>query len=602
MSITLITPPNEKYLEPPLDTSLVIPEEIDRLRQMIVDYQAGLVKEQIFRRFRLQHGIYGIRNQTGVQMVRVKIPFGRLTSRQLEMMGHVAETYANGHGHVTTRQDIQFYFVPLDQVADLLVALGSVGLTTREASGNVVRNVTADPLAGVAPDEAFDVRPYADGVSRFLLRNPICQDMGRKFKIAFSGSPADRAYALIHDIGAIAQIAERNGRLEHGFDLFVGGGLGANPRLAYRLEDFTPEDQLLPTIEAIIRIFDRLGERKNRNRARLKFLIAKMGIDAFRDLVFQERAILPVLNARPYPSFNDDHIGWLEPPQSVTPLPEGYHPLNEEDDENFQRWVATNVVKQKQAGYTAAFVTLPGGDVTASQFRALAEIARRFAGGEIFTTVTQNLVLRWVLEHVLYKVYQALRDIGLSEAGVHRLPDVVACAGAETCNLGITTSHRLGLEIRRRLIQHPDQYLTTDLQGIDIKISGCPNSCGHHHIAAIGFHGAARRVNGQTAPHYRMLLGGRVSGERTVLGTPVALIPAYNIPKAVERIVALFRDSRHPGETFLEWVDRLGPTSLGDNFKDLQSLPDPTENPEAYRDWGEDTAFVLQTGESECAA
>lgn len=597
MAIAQIVKPKLKETEPPLDTSLVIPEEIDRLRRMIADYQAGNVDESLFRRFRLQHGIYGIRNQSGVQMVRVKIPFGRLTARQLEMLSHIAETYANGHGHVTTRQNLQFYYVPLEQVANLLAALGSVGLTTRESSGNVVRNVTADPLAGVAPDEAFDVRPYADGVARFFLRNPICQDMGRKFKISFSGSAADRADALIHDIGAIARLAKVNGGLVRGFDLFVGGGLGASPRLAQRLEAFTPEDQLFATIEAVIRIFDRLGERANRNKARLKFLIAQMGIEAFRELVFQERSVLPMLNAHPYPHFNNDHIGWVELPQ-----PASAPPAERQHDGDFERWVVANVVRQKQAGYASVFVTPPGGDINATQFRALAKITRRFAGGEVFTTITQNLVLRWVTEHTLYELYQVLGEIGLSAAGVHRLPDVVACAGAETCNPGITTAHLLGLEIRRRLNQHPDQYLTDDIQGIDIKISGCPNACGHHHIAAIGFHGAARRLNGHVVPHYRMFLGGRISGDQTVLGTPVALIPARNVPAAVERLIALYRTGRYPGETFPAWIDRLGPAALKGEFDDLQTLPAPDESPEAYRDWGQDTPFVLETGEAECAA
>jgi len=592
---------NATILEPPLDTSLVVPEEIERIRRTIVAYQAGEIKETLFRRFRLQHGIYGIRNQTGIQMVRVKIPFGRLTARQLEMLSHIADAYANGHGHVTTRQDLQFYFVPLEQVADLLAALGSVGLTTREASGNVVRNVTADPLAGVARDEAFDVRPYADTTARFFLRNPICQAMGRKFKIAFSGSPADRAFARIHDIGAIARLSKVNGHLVRGFDVFIGGGLGATPRLAYRLEDFTPEDQLLPTIEAVIRLFDRLGERKNRNKARLKFLIAKIGIDSFRTLVLQERAILPMLNARPYPQFSADHIGWAEPPHPATTPPTAPNHI-EADDEDFQRWMNTNVIQQKQNGYAAVFVTLPGGDITAPQFRSLAAIARRFAGGEVFTTISQNLILRWIPEADLYTVWRALQEIGRGVAGAQWLPDVVTCAGAETCNLGITTSHRLGLEIRRRLSQQPEKYLDEALKGVDIKISGCPNACGHHHVAAIGFHGAARRINGQIVPHYRLLLGGRAAGEDTTLGTPVVLIPARNVPAAVERLIALFQAGRQDGEAFLAWIDRIGPRSLKNAFEDLLTLPPPEKSPEAYRDWGQETAFTLETGEGECAA
>lgn len=594
-------PPLTENREPALDTSLVVPEEIARLRRMFSDYLSGQVKESLFRRFRLQHGVYGIREQTGVQMVRVKIPYGRLTARQLEMMGHAAETYASGRGHVTTRQDMQFYWVSTERIADFLVALGSVGLTTREASGNGVRNVTADPLAGVAPDEVFDVRPHADTVARFLLRNPICQHMGRKFKIAFSGSPADRAYAMIHDLGGIARVAENNGQTQRGFVLFIGGGLGANPRLGHRLEAFTPEDQLLPTIEAVIRIFDRLGERHNRHKARLKFLIAEMGMENFRELVFQERELLPLLTPRPYPEFRHDHVGLMHPP-AADAAPSNTSGRPGQDEEGFQHWMATNIIHQKQTGFTAVFVTIPGGDISADQFLSLADIARRFAGGEAFTTITQNLVLRWVPEEALHNLYLALKEIGLSAPGAERLPDVIACAGAETCNLGITTSHQLGLEIRRRLSQHPDRFLTEDLQGVDIKISGCPNACGHHHLAAIGFHGGARRLNGQLVPHYRLFLGGRVSNEGVVLGRPVTFIPARNVPTAVEWIVSLYREGRRPEETFFDWADRVDLDSLKEKLQDLQTLPDPKSAPEVYRDWGQDIPFELRTGEGECAA
>ena len=596
LQIELSTPTTEAP-EPFLDTSLVVPAEIERLRQVVADYQAGRMEEALFRRFRLQQGIYGIRNRTGVQMVRVKVPYGRLTARQLEALGRVAETYASGHGHITTRQDLQFYLVPLGQVADFLAELGRAGLTSREASGNVVRNVTADPLAGVAADEAFDVRPYADATARYLLRNPICQAMGRKFKISFSGSPADRAFAPIHDVGAIARIAEVDGRPTPGFDIFIGGGLGAAPRLAGRLEPFTPADQLLPTIEAVIRLFDRLGNRKNRNKARLKFLIADMGMEAFRELVFAERAILPLLNAQPYPPFNDEHIGWTAVPQ-----PANGHIHAAPDDPAFRLWQATNVVRQKQPGFSAAFITVPGGDLTAVQFRELAVIAHRFAGGEAVATATQNLALRWVPQHALPDLYLALQAIGLSQPGVNRPANVVGCPGADTCNLAITTSHRLALELNRRLSAWPDMYLDNSLEGIDIKVSGCPNSCAHHHLAAIGLHGSVRRLHGRQVPHYRLLLGGRVGGNGAVFGAPVAVIPAGNVPAAVERVLTLYRLGRQPDENFFDWIDRTGVAFFKGAFKDLQILPAPEEAPQMYQDWGQETAFALQVGEGECAA
>lgn len=591
----------DRISEPTIYTSLVIPEEIERLRQMIGAYLDGQVQEALFRRFRLQHGIYGMRNKTGVQMVRLKVPFGRLTARQLETIGHVAEAYASGHGHVTTRQDIQFYSVSLAQVPDMLADLAASGLTTREASGNVIRNITADPLAGVALDEAFDVRPYADAVTRYFLRNPICQNLGRKFKIAFSGSPTDRAYALIHDVGAIARIEEIEGQVVHGFDLFVGGGLGANPRLAQRLEDFTPAERLLPTIEALVRVFDRLGERKNRNKARLKFLLEKLGMQILRELVLQERAVLPMVSAHPYPVFSVAHIGLETPPNRQKPSSDQSNGSKSRDS-NYQRWLVTNVVQQKQSGYLAAYVTLPRGDITTEQFYQLATIAREFAGGEIFTTMTQNLVLRWVTEDDLDKLYSALSKIGLEGAGVHRLGDAVGCPGAETCTQAITNSHRLALELNRSFGQRPEAYLQEDFKDISIKISGCPNSCGHHHIAAIGLHGAARRVNGRQVPHYRLLLGGRIQDGQTVFGTPLVMIPARNVPQAVERTLELYQTGRRRGETFYDWIDRVGANSLKESFQDLQQIPYPHEASEVYRDWGEESDFSVQTSESECAA
>jgi sulfite reductase beta subunit-like hemoprotein len=377
--------------------------------------------------------------------------------------------------------------------------------------------------------------------------------------------------------------------------------LGANPRLAHRLEPFTPQELLLPTIEAVIRIFDRLGNRRNRSKARLKFLIADIGVEAFRELVLEERAVLPMLNATPYPVFSSEHIGRTAAPQPRPLLKNGSSQLRSEPY-GFALWHDTNVVRQKQPGFSAAFITVPGGDLTASQFRELAVIARHFAGGEAVTTATQNLTLRWVPEDALPDLYLALQAIGLSGSGVNRPPNVVGCPGADTCNVALTTSHRLALELNRRLSAQPDFFLDDSMEGIDIKVSGCPNSCGHHHIAAIGLHGSVRRVNGRQVPHYRLLLGGRIGENGAAFGVPVAAVPARNVPAAVERILTLYRLGRQPGELFFDWIDLVGIPFFKDALKEFQILPAPEEDPQVYQDWGQDTAYSLQVGEAECAA
>lgn len=587
--------------EPGVDTSLVAFSEIDRIREFIADYKAGRIDGDSFRRFRLQNGIYGIRGQVDIQMIRIKVPFGRLTAHQLDGLGRAAQVYASGSGHVTTRQDVQLYQVPLECIPDLLADLGAVGLTTRETAGNVARNVTADPLAGVALDEAFDVRPYASTVAHFLLRNPISQNLPRKLKIAFSGSPADRASTGMHDIGALAVLRQVDGSPVRGFQILVGGGLGSSPHAAKLLEDFTEGTLLLPTIEAVVRVFDRLGNRQSRAKARLKFLVEQLGLEAFRELVFKERTALRLVSPEPYPEFDADpeRIGWVAPPPIVLRNGNGH---GSHEDGDYCAWLAGNAVLQKQPGYAAITVALPGGDVSAAQFHGLASLTREFARGECFTNIAQNVILRWVREDRLRDLYAALCDIGLGEAYANSLWNIVGCPGADTCNTAITTSHRLVLELGRRLRERDDLNTAQDLRGIDVKVSGCPNSCGHHQVAAIGFYGGARRVNGQQTPHYMMLLGGRVLPGKVIFGKPVTSVPAKRVPEAVERVISLYRSGRKdPDETFHDWIDRVGAGSLKNQFDDLRALPDPTLAPDLYRDWGQDFDFKLQVGESECA-
>lgn len=523
--------------------------EIRRFAELIERRRRGEIDEEDFRRFRLQHGVYGVRGQTDVQMVRVKIPYGALTAAQLERLGDIAERFAPGIGHITTRQDVQFHWVRLESVPEVLRLLAEVGLTTREACGNVVRNVTACPLAGVCRTEAFDVTPYAAALARHLLRNPICQALPRKFKIAFSGCATDCAVAGIHDIGAVATIQEENGSSRPGFRLYVGGGLGPVPRAAQLLEPFTPAEDLILTATAIVRVFDRLGNRQNRMRARMKFLIEELGIEAFRRLVFEERRTLWASWPSGSPSTPEVRervsLSAASSSELASPAPPG-----------FETWRRTNVMAQRQAGFYAAYVTVPGGDLTAAQFRALAALLRHFPGVELRTVITQDLVLRWVSEAWLPALYAKLAEADLGRPGAHGIGDVVGCPGADTCNLAVTYSHRLALELTRQLAERPDVALADDLRDVTIKISGCPNSCGQHHIATIGLYGAARKVGERQVPFYQLLLGGRTHNGEVTFARPIMRIPARQVPEAIFRLVDAYRSERRDGESFVDWLER----------------------------------------------
>lgn len=574
--------------------NLVAFAEVERLAHLIEERRRGEISEQFFLKVRVQQGIYSMRGLTDIHMVRVRAPLGRLNASQLERLGLVVERYADGRGHITTRQDVQLYQVSLSDIPAVLQSLGEAGLTTRETAGNVVRNVTVDPLAGVSLEEVFDVRPYVEQVMRFFLRNPISQNLPRKVKIAFSGSAADRAMVHIHDIGGQAAVRLINGQLVQGFELYVGGGLGAVPTIAQRLEAFTPASLLLPTLEAVVRVFDRLGNRENKARARLKFLVASMGIDTFREMVFKERELVGATES--VTIFPEMPNSWNLPP-SLPPsaIPQG--------DEAFTRWVETNVLTQKQPGYAAAYVTVPAGDLSAKQFYALAGIARNFAHGEVVTTVTQNLVLRWVPIEKLPDLYRSLAAIELGAPGVHKLGDPVGCPGATTCPLAITRSHTLAQVLAKRWSTRRDWWLNGDLAGVCLKISGCPNACGQHHLATIGLYGASRKVNGQDVPHYNLLLGGRASEQGTCFGQLVARIPARHVPEALEALVDAYRRDRQPGISFRDWIDHLEEAGqlkewAGSIVQPLLAIDELSD----LSDWGQQGSFTVSIGENECAA
>lgn len=570
-----------------------IMDEIEGFEQEVRRLQAGEMNTDIFKPFRLQHGIYGQR-QAGVQMVRIKIPFGGVTANQLRRVAELADRYTTGVGHVTTRQDVQLHFALLDDVGTIMRKLAEVGLTTREACANTVRNVTACHLAGVCQDEVFDVTAYAKTVALHLLRNPLNQSLPRKFKIAFSGCRHDCALTPIHDIGLLA-VRAKDGSL--GFRMTAGGGLGPAPRIGHVLREFTPMDELIPSIEAVIKVFDTLGNRKNRHKARMKFVIDKLGFDEFKrrwqeayvamGYAKPERPPLALLS-------HDD-----EPTQLIMPGRDRAGGNGEGSPESpFQVWKRTNVVTQRQAGYVAATVKLPMGDITATQMYVLADLAERFANGNLRTTINQNMIVRWIPEAQVGAFYQELVAVGLGDPGAERTEDIIACPGTDTCGLGITSSKGLARALAEIL---PPGQIPEDLDGVNVKISGCHNSCAQHHIAAIGLHGVGKRVADHVAPVYELHLGGRVNGT-AMIGQMTVKLPAKNVPAALSHLFRVYRRDRQTGENFLGFVKRAGKAALKEELIPFSILPSYEQDPSFYYDWEGESEFTTEDlGPGECA-
>jgi sulfite reductase beta subunit-like hemoprotein len=574
-----------------------VQEEIRRFAAEIEALEAGRRDPEDFKRFRLENGVYGIRGAPEAHMVRVKVRFGRITPEQLEALADIADRFTpNRRVHLTTRQDIQFHGVQRRDVPLVLAYIARAGLTTREACGNTVRNVTACSLAGISPTEVFDVTPYADAVSRYFLRHPIAQNLPRKFKIAFEGCREDHARVRIHDIGAVAAVED--GR--RGFRLYIAGGLGAQPRAAELLEAFTPADLLIPTCEAVLRVFDRHGERRPehtfRMRARMKFLARQWGTERLREMILAERRVL--LATRSGLARYEIEEGEEEVPPAVE-IPRE-RPAARISSPEYERWRRNNVLAQRQPGYSAVLVRCALGDVTSDALRALARIARRYCGGRMRTTITQNVLLRWVPTDVLPWVYAELAEAGLAEA--HRLADVTRCPGADTCQLALTHSRGLAEAVRPVLSGDGFEEIP-ELGELTIKISGCMNSCGQHHIADIGFYGASSDIGGRALPQYVMLVGGYTELERVQFGRAVARIPARWAPQALARVLALYREERREGETFRQFLARVGPERFRDVLAPFQQAPPYEEAPELYRDLGaEEEPFCAEIGPGECAA
>ncbi len=568
-------------------------EEIESFEQEVRRLQAGDMSTDLFKPFRLQHGIYGQR-QAGVQMVRIKIPFGGLTANQLRRIAELADRYTTGVGHVTTRQDIQLHYALLDDIGTIMRRLAEVDLTTREACANTVRNVTACHLAGVCQGEIFDITPYAKTVALHLLRNPLNQSLPRKFKIAFSGCKHDCALTPIHDIGLLA-VRAKDGSL--GFRMTAGGGLGPAPRIGQVLREFTPMDELIPSIEAVIKVFDTLGNRKNRHKARMKFIIDKLGFEEFKRR--WEAAYVAMGYAKPErPPLallsHDD-----EPAQLIMPGRDRAGGNGEGHPESpFQVWKRANVVTQRQDGYVAATVKLPMGDITATQMYALADLAERFANGNLRTTINQNMIVRWIPESQATAFYEELVAVGLGDPGAERTEDIIACPGTDTCGLGITSSKGVARALAEIL---PPGRIPEDLDGVNVKISGCHNSCAQHHIAAIGLHGVGKRVGDHVAPVYELHLGGQVNGTATI-GQMTVKLPAKNVPAALSHLFTVYRRDRLAGETFLRFVKRAGKAALKEELIPFSILPPYEQDPSFYYDWEGESEFTTEDlGPGECA-
>lgn len=593
MQTTTIAPIHEPRLLPGVE------EELARYEARVEAFLRGEVPPEEFKAFRLMHGVYGQRQQ-GVYMIRVKVPHGDLTPAQFRRLAELSETYSTGIGHVTTRSDVQFHFVPLEATPTFLRRLAEVGLTTREACGNTVRNVTSCFLAGVCRFEAFDVTPYADLVSRYFLRHPLVQSLPRKFKISASGCSTDCALAGTHDLGIVASLRSVDGRSERGFRLYVGGGLGAFPIPAQLLAPFVPAEELLQHVEAILRVYEAHGERKDRNRARIKFLVQKLGIEEFRRLYVTAREAIRI-EGRRFPTVGEtvldtEAVDEVHAPATGTPFAPKAAPVGATP---FEVWRAANVLEQKHKGFHAVQVLLVRGNLTAAQFRGLAEIAERHASGRIRTTITQNVTLEWVAEADLPAVFQALTAIGLAEAGALGIHDVVACPGSTTCQIGITNAIELGAALHDRLVGRFAKE--PDLAGVRVRISGCPNSCGHHHVGSLGFFGTSRNVDGEPVPHYQVLVGGSGDGETVRIGRPVLRVPAARVPETVERLIALYREKRAPGEAFDAFYRRIEITVVKERLTDLAYVPPKDVDPSVREDWG--GGFSLKRlGKGECSA
>jgi sulfite reductase beta subunit-like hemoprotein len=593
--------------------------EIDEFVATLEKFEKGEITPDQWRAYRLVRGTYGQRQPEG-QMIRVKIPQGILDGDQLEALAQVAETHSRGFGHVTTRQNLQFHFVPLHEVEPAMRVLAAAGLTTREACGNSVRNITACAWAGVSADEVFDVTPYAEAMTRYLLRHPLSASLPRKFKIAWEGCAEDHALLPIHDIGWRAQVRVVDGRPRRGFRVVIGGGTAILCTSAWPLFEFLPAAEIFNVAEAVVRVFHTFGDFKHKQRNRMKFLIKEMGQDRFREEV--EKALAEfraaggaVLPFDPEAPPAEGAPDWepLAPPSvsslaarvaagavrgpGITPQIRAALPVI---DGNYARWRRTNVRLQKQTGYVAVTVTLPLGDITAPQLRALGELAAAYGDGTVRTTADQDFVLRWVRSSDVPALFRRLEGASLALPDANTIADVTSCPGAESCRLAVTQSRGLGRSLGDHLRARPD--LVAAAEDLQIKISGCPNGCGRHHVAGLGFQGSVRRLGSRVVPQYFVMVGGAVDDQGASFGRIAAKIPARRMTDAVERLIGVYRAERQPGETATAFFKRVELARVKEAIGDLERLTPEDAAPADYVDLGEITEFKVEAMDGECSA
>ncbi|MBW8200126.1 HEPN domain-containing protein [Flagellimonas abyssi] len=561
----------------------VVEKDIIELEKKIRQFKGGEVDEEKFRSLRLARGVYGQR-QPGVQMIRIKLPYGKVTSNQLLRIADVSDEYSRGRLHITTRQDIQIHYVELERTPELWAQLERDDVTIREACGNTVRNVTASETAGIDVDEPFDVSPYAQAVFEYFLRNPIGQEMGRKFKVSFSASDADTGLSYMHDLGFIAK--EKDG--ERGFKVMLAGGLGSQPRHADELYSFLPTDKIIPLMEGVIRVFDRYGERKSRAKARMKFLLKDLGLDGFKELLEEEQTAIPnktyPINIANYPKVK---VAEIEIPE-----------VSIEDQNAFEEWKSTNLVPQKQEGYVAIGIKVLLGDFYTDKARELAKLVQDYAAGEIRLSLRQNILIPYVKEELVPFFYQELKKLGFAEAGYNKALDITACPGTDTCNLGIASSTGIADELERVIKAEYPQYIKNP--DVVIKISGCMNACGQHNMAHIGFQGMSVRTKDKlVAPALQVLLGGGNFGDgKARFADKVAKIPSKRGPQALRLILDDF-EANGNGASFTDYYEEKGQIYFYDFLKPLTDVDNLTQ--EDFIDWGNEEKYKKEIGIGECA-
>lgn len=565
----------------------VVEQEIIELEQKIRAFQEGKMPEEKFRSLRLARGVYGQR-QAGVQMVRIKLPFGKITFQQILKIADISDEYASKNLHLTTRQDIQIHYVSLDKTPELWAKLAEDDITLREACGNTVRNVTASPTAGIDPDEPFDVSPYAHATFEYFLRNPICAEMGRKFKMSFSSSDKDSAFSYIHDFGFIPKVRIINGTQERGFKVMMGGGLGAQPMLASEVYDFLHEDEIIPYIEATLRVFDRHGERNNRNKARFKYLVQKDGLETVLRWIEEEKTAIK------NKTFKIDREK-ITQPEAPSILVAEVLPVNLDA---FSVWKKTNVFEQKQKGYFGVYVKVLTGDIPTDKARELIAGIREHIADDIRITQDQNLLFKYVREESLPHIFNVLTQLGYAKPGYNSTSDVTTCPGTDTCNLGISNSTEMARVLEQYIHEfHSDFVYETDLK---IKISGCMNSCGQHGLAHIGFHGASNKVGGRVIPAAQVMIGGGTVGDGVGrVAERITKVPTKRVLQVVDYVLQDYKQNKTKEENFHAYYDRQTKDYFYQLLKPLADTSNLTDD--EYVDWGHEGTFSTAIGVGECA-